>query len=150
MDEAIRSRILEVLQRQCIMTVATIRPDGYPQATTVNYVHDDLIVYFATAAISQKAGNIKLNNKVSVAIVDHSEDFYKLRGLSMSGTAARVEERQRAEDFISRLYRRLPQARRFVPEDPKELAVYEIRPVAVALIDYALGFGTTHLVELWP
>ena len=150
MDEAIRSRILEVLQRQCIMTVATIRPDGYPQATTVNYVHDDLIVYFATAAISQKAGNIKLNNKVSVAIVDHAEDFYKLRGLSMSGTAARVEERQRAEEFISRLYRRLPQARRFVPEDPKELAVYEIRPVAVALIDYALGFGTTHLVELWP
>jgi nitroimidazol reductase NimA-like FMN-containing flavoprotein (pyridoxamine 5'-phosphate oxidase superfamily) len=150
MDEAIRSRILEVLHRQCTMTVATIRPDGYPQATTVNYVHDDLIVYFATAATSQKAGNIKLNNKVSVAIVDHAEDFYKLRGLSMSGTAARVEERQRAEDFISRLYHRLPQARRFVPEDPKELAVYEIRPVAVALIDYALGFGTTHLVELWP
>jgi nitroimidazol reductase NimA-like FMN-containing flavoprotein (pyridoxamine 5'-phosphate oxidase superfamily) len=70
MDEALRSRILEVLRRQHIMTVATIRPDGYPQTTTVNYIHDDLIVYFATAATSQKAGNIKLNNKVSVAIVD--------------------------------------------------------------------------------
>jgi len=68
----------------------------------------------------------------------------------MSGTAARVEERQRAEEFVSRLYRRLQQARQFVPEDPKELAVYEIRPVAIALIDYASGFGTTHLVELWP
>jgi hypothetical protein len=34
MDEALRSRILEVLRRQHIMTVATIRPDGYPQATT--------------------------------------------------------------------------------------------------------------------
>jgi nitroimidazol reductase NimA-like FMN-containing flavoprotein (pyridoxamine 5'-phosphate oxidase superfamily) len=150
MDEAIRSRILEVLRRQRIMTVATIRPDGYPQATTVNYVHDDLILYFASAATSQKAGNIKLNNKVSVAIVDQAEDLYKLRGLSMSGTAARVEERQRAEEFVSRLYRRLPQAKQFVPEDPKELAVYEIRPVAIALIDYASGFGTTHLVELWP
>ena len=150
MDEAIRLRILEVLRRQCIMTVATVRPDGYPQATTVNYIHDDLIVYFATAATSQKTDNIKLNNKVSVAIVDQTEDFYKLRGLSMSGTAARVEERQRAEEFVSRLYRRLQQARQFVPEDPKELAVYEIRPVAIALIDYASGFGTTHLVELWP
>ena len=29
-------RILEVLGRQHLMTVATIRPDGYPQATTVN------------------------------------------------------------------------------------------------------------------
>ena len=52
MDEALRSRILEVLRRQHIMTVATIRPDGYPQATTVKYIHDDLIVYFATAATS--------------------------------------------------------------------------------------------------
>ena len=77
MDEALRSKILEVLRRQHIMTVATIRPDGYPQATTVNYIHDDLIVYFATGATSQKAGNIKLNNKVSVAIVDRAQDFYK-------------------------------------------------------------------------
>jgi uncharacterized protein YhbP (UPF0306 family) len=107
-------------------------------------------VYFATAATSQKAGNIKLNNKVSVAIVDRAQDFYKLRGLSMSGTAARVQEKQRAEEFALRLFRRLPQSRRFVPEDPKELAVYEIRPVAIALVDYASGFGTTHLVELWP
>ena len=107
MDEALRSRILEVLRRQQIMTVATIRPDGYPQATTVNYIHDDLIVYFATAATSQKAGNIKLNDKVSVAIIDLAQDFYKLRGLSMSGTAARVQEKQRAEEFALRLFSRL-------------------------------------------
>ena len=150
MDEALRSKILEVLQRQHIMTVATVRPDGYPQATTVNYVHDDLIVYFATAATSQKASNIELNDKVSVAIVDHAEDFYKLRGLSMSGTAARLQEKQRVEEFALRLFRRFPQSRRLVPEDPNKLTVYEIRPVAIALVDYASGFGTTHLVELWP
>ena len=150
MDEALRSKILEVLQRQHLMALATIRPDGYPQSTTVNYIHDDLIVYFATATTSQKAGNLKINNKVSVSIVDQGQDFYKLRGLSMSGTAARVDEKQRAEEFVSRLYGRFPQSRRFVPEDPKELAVYEIRPVAIALVDYASGFGTTHLVEMWP
>ena len=150
MDEALRSKILEVLRRQHIMTIATIRPDGYPQATTVNYIHDDLILYFATGATSQKAGNIKLNNKVSVAIVDRAQDFYKLRGLSMSGTAARVQEKEKAEELVVRLFRRLPQSRQLVPEDPKELAVYTIGPVAIALVDYASGFGTTHLVELWP
>jgi general stress protein 26 len=150
MDEALRSKILEVLGRQHFMTLATVRPDGYPQATTVNYIHDDLILYFATAATSQKAGNIKVNNKVSVAIVDQAQDFYELRGLSLSGTAARVQESQRAEEFALRLFRRFPQSRRLVPEDPKEVAVYEIRPVAIALVDYASGFETTHLVELWP
>lgn len=148
MDEALRSKILEVLRRQHLMTLATIRPDGFPQATTLNYIHDDLTIYFATDAASQKAGNIKLNNKVSVAIVDREEDFYKLRGLSMSGIAARVGDKQQAEELALRLFRALPQSPRFVPEDPTSLAVYAVTPVAIALVDYAAGFGTTHLVEL--
>ncbi len=148
MDEALRSKILEVLRRHHTMTLATIRPDGYPQATTVNYVHDDLTLYFATDATSQKAGNIKLNNKVSVAIADRTQDFYKLRGLSMSGIAARVSEKEGAGKLALRLFRAFPESRRFVPEDPRQLAVYAITPVAIALVDYASGFGTTHLMEL--
>src|SRR3989337_453653 len=141
MDEALRSKILEVLRRHHTMTLATIRPDGYPQATTVNYIHDDLILYFATDATSQKAGNIKLNNKVSVAIASETQDFYKLRGLSMSGIARKVGEKQRAEEMAFRLFHALPQSKRYVPEDPQQLAVYEITPVAIALVDYASGFG---------
>ncbi len=148
MDEALRSKILEVLRRHHTMTLATIRPDGYPQATTVNYLHDDLTLYFATDATSQKAGNIKLNNKVSVAIADRTQDFYKLRGLSMSGIAARVSEKEGAGKLALRLFRAFPESRRFVPEDPRQLAVYAITPVAIALVDYASGFGTTHLMEL--
>ncbi|MEE8633718.1 MAG: pyridoxamine 5'-phosphate oxidase family protein [Methyloceanibacter sp.] len=148
MDEALRSKILEVLLRHHTMTLATIRPDGYPQATTVNYLHDDLTLYFATDATSQKAGNIKLNNKVSVAIADQTQDFYKLRGLSMSGIAARVSEKEGAGKLALRLFRAFPESRRFVPEDPRQLAVYAITPVAIALVDYASGFGTTHLMEL--
>jgi Pyridoxamine 5'-phosphate oxidase len=66
-----------------MMTLATIRSDGFPQATTVNYIHDGFNLYLATDAASQKAGN----NKVSVAIASETDNFYKLRGLSMSGLA---------------------------------------------------------------
>ena len=148
MDDALRSKILEVLRRHHTMTLATIRPDGYPQATTVNYIHDDLTLYFATDATSQKAGNIRLNNKVSVAIASETQDFYKLRGFSMSGIATRVGERQRIEELSLRLFWTLPQSNRYVPEDPNQLAVYEITPVAIALVDYTSGFGKTYLVEL--
>jgi len=148
MDEALRSKILEVLRRHHTMVLATIRPDGYPQATTVNYIHDDLTLYFATDATSQKAGNLRLNNKVSVAIASETQDFYKLRGLSMSGIAKRVSDKQRSEELALRLFRELPRSRRYVPQNPKQLAVYEITPVAIALVDYASGFGKTYLVEL--
>ena len=147
MDEGLRSKILDLLQRHHVMTLATIRPDGFPQATTVNYIHEDLTLYFATDAASQKAGNIKLNNKVSVAIASETEDFYKLRALSMSGLATRIGERQRAQELSLKLFRVLPQSKRYVPEDPKQLAVFKIAPVAIALVDYASGFGKTYLVE---
>ena len=70
MDEALRVKILDVLQSQHLMTLATIRPDGYPQATILNYMNDGLTLYFATDAASQKVGNIKLNDKVPIAIAD--------------------------------------------------------------------------------
>jgi general stress protein 26 len=148
MDEALRLKILDVLRRHHTMTLATVRPDGYPQATTVNYIHDELTLYFATDATSQKAGNIKLNDKVSVAIASEEQDFYKLRGLSMSGIATKVADKRRAEELSLRLFQALPQSKRYVPEDPKRLAVYAITPVAIALVDYTSGFGKTYLVEL--
>ena len=148
MDATLKSKILNILRCHHIMTLATIRPDGYPQATTVNYVHDDLNLYFATDAASQKAGNIKLNNKVSVAIASETHNFYKLRGLSMSGKAKRVFETEKAQELSLLLFRTLPQTKRYVPENTKQLAVYEITPVAISLIDYESGFGKSYLVEL--
>ena len=74
---------------------------------------------------SQKAGNIKLNNKVSVAIVDRAQDFYKLRGLSMSGTAARVQEKEKAERWLAlRLISEAPAIEAARSEE--ELAVYRV------------------------
>ena len=148
MDEALKGNIVDVLESQHLMALATVRPDGYPQATTVNYIHDGLTLYFASYATSQKVGNIRINPKVSVAIASETADFYKLRGLSLSGLAKRITDKQEAEELCLRLFRRLPQSRRFVPEDPKQLAVFEIEPVAISLVDYASGFGTSHLLEL--
>ena len=35
MDDATKQRILAIMAAHRIMTVATLRPDGWPQATTV-------------------------------------------------------------------------------------------------------------------
>src|SRR6516162_178075 len=42
MDPALKEEILSVLKGATDMTIATIRPDGFPQATTVSYVSDGL------------------------------------------------------------------------------------------------------------
>ena len=52
------------------MTVATNRPDGWPQATTVGYVNDGLKIYFLCSPQSQKAANLARDNRISLSI-DH-------------------------------------------------------------------------------
>jgi len=45
MNEEIRRKILALLDQHRIMTIATLRPDGWPQATTVGYVNEGLTLY---------------------------------------------------------------------------------------------------------
>ena|SRR5215831_13622933 len=56
MNDRLRSKILEVLDQHRIMTVATNRPDGWPQATTVGYVHDGLTIYFLCSPPKSESG----------------------------------------------------------------------------------------------
>lgn len=148
MDASLQARILAVLEAQHLMALSTQRHDGFPHTTWVNYVHDGFTLYFASDAASQKAGNIARNPKVSAAIATETQNFYKLQGLSFSGLAHRVKNQTEADHIALDLFRRMPQSRRFVPQEPQSLAIFAIKPVALSLIDYAQGFGRSFLLEL--
>jgi hypothetical protein len=40
MDEEIKDKILALLDQRRKMTIATLRPDGWPQTTTVGYANE--------------------------------------------------------------------------------------------------------------
>jgi uncharacterized protein YhbP (UPF0306 family) len=148
MDEAQQAIILNLLAHHNIMTLATVRPDGFPQATFVYYINQDFRLYFAADPTSQKAGNIKLNNKVSVTIAGQTENANKLKAVSLSGIAAKITDLARVHDLQLSLFRAVPGAKRFAPADAEQLAVYSITPIAISLVDYSVGYGRTFLVEL--
>ncbi len=54
MDQAKRAQIVSIIDDVNDMTIATLRPDLYPQATTVSYVNDGLTIYFGTSPDSRK------------------------------------------------------------------------------------------------
>ncbi len=68
MEQDIKRKILALLDQNRIMSVATLRPDGWPQATTVGYVNDGLTLYFLCGLESQKAANLARDNRVSLTI----------------------------------------------------------------------------------
>lgn len=56
MEDEIRRKILALLDQQRIMTVATLRPDGWPQATTVGYVNEGLTLYSSAGWTARRPG----------------------------------------------------------------------------------------------
>ncbi len=92
MDSATREKIVAILAGAYDMTLATIRPDGYPQATTVGYVNDGVKIYFGTAADLQKARNIALCDKVSLTVTLPYDRWEEIQALSMGARAARVTD----------------------------------------------------------
>lgn len=148
MDKAQRQFIQSVIDEVDDMTIATVREDGYPQATTVSYMNDGLILFFGTSADAQKARNIDRNSKVSVTIDSKYDDWDKIRSLSMGALASRVSDPDEIEKVGSLLMKKFPQAEGYEPDESFEMVFYRIDPKVISLIDYSKGFGHTEEVML--
>ena len=148
MDAGLREEILSILNAADEMTVATIRPDGYPQATTVNYVSDGLVIFFGCAAESQKVRNIACNDKVSLTVTPPHFNWEDIRGLSIGGRAAPVSDPQEINRVSELMLRRFPQILQYALAGKKGVFLVRITPEVISVLDYRKGFGHTVLVEI--
>ncbi len=137
-----------LLEQHRVLTLATLRPDGWPQATTLAFAHDGLTLYATTHATAQKVGNIRHDRRVSVT-VDHDEpDLSRLQGLSMAAHAEVLTSPARIEHGYACLAHRFPWVGGMTAEVREHMVVIEIRPRVLSVIDYTRGFGHTDLIEL--
>jgi PPOX class probable F420-dependent enzyme len=151
MDKATERFVLRQLQRHRVMTLATVRPDGYPQATIVAFASDGLTLFVAVDSSSQKVRNIRRNAKVSVAIGRDQRDWSRITGLSLAGQARVLRKADEVARAKSRLRARFPEMMGMGDSDDfKGWWFIEIVPVVISALDYTKGFGHTELIELWP
>lgn len=125
MDETIRRKIIELLDHHRLMTVATNRPDGWPQATTVGYVNDGLTIYFLCGPESQKAQNLARDNRLSLTIDHDVPDPMVITGLSMAAHAYPVSDAAEFGKAMKLLGERYPEYAKFPMPNPEEIRVYE-------------------------
>jgi nitroimidazol reductase NimA-like FMN-containing flavoprotein (pyridoxamine 5'-phosphate oxidase superfamily) len=151
MERGQQDFVLQVLDTAQDLTLATIRPDGFPQATTVSFAHDGMVIYVGIGRHSQKTENIRANGKVSLTINLPYHDWREIRGLSMSGTADVLDDPREAAGAAACLERRFPAVSEWCgPDMGQEVVFVRIRPQMVSVIDYSKGFGHTELVSAWP
>ena len=148
MDENIRKKILALLDQHRIMTVATLRPDGWPQATTVGYVNEGLTVYFLCGLDSQKAKNLARDDRVSLTIDHDTPDLMAITGLSMAAHAQPVTDRAEAEKVLRMLPLKYPEPQTLPIQmpTPDDIRIFRVTPTVISVLDYSKGFGHTDLV----
>ncbi len=148
MESAMQKRIVTLLDQHRTMSVATRRPDGWPQATTVGFAHDGLTLYFLCGPDSQKATNLAKDDRVSLTIDRDTPQVMEITGLSMAAHAERVVDRAEAEKALRLLMERYPEQHSLPGPMPKpeEVCIFRVKPVVISVLDYSKGFGHTDLV----
>ena len=140
--------IQDLIDESHDMTLATVRPDGFPQATTVSYANDGMLIYVGVGLDSQKAHNIQHDGRVSLTINRPYTDWNQIQGLSMAATASIVrgaEETAHARDCMLHKFPHLP-ATVAEPSVPWGSVIFlRIAPQLISVLDYSKGFGHTEL-----
>jgi len=147
-DEEIRKKILSLLDQHRIMTIATLRPDGWPQATTVGYVNEGLTLYFLCGLESQKAANLARDDRVSLTIDHDTSDLMAITGLSMAAHAQTVVDLTEADKVLRMLPMKYPEQVSLPVPMPtaKDVRIFRVTPTVISVLDYSKGFGHADLI----
>lgn len=148
MKRSFKELIVRLLDAHRILTIATNRPDGWPQATVVGYMNDGLVIYFFTERNGQKAQNIRADQRVSIAIAKDTLRPLEIKGLSLAGKALVIDDAAEVDHAFQLQMKRFPEYRVLPKPNPKEIALVRVTPEIVSVIDYEKGFGHSDLVRV--
>ncbi len=147
MDEEIRKKILTLLDQHRIMTIATLRPDGWPQATTVGDANEGLTLYFLCGRDSQKAANLARDDRVSLTIDHDTSQVMEITGLSMAAHALVLDQAE-ANKVLRMLPLKYPEQANLPGPMPtaEQVRIFRVTSTVISVLDYSKGFGYTDLV----
>jgi len=139
-----RASCLEILDENRVMAIGTIRGDGWPQVTLVNYLRLGHALYFVISRESQKFANIDRDSRVSIALGGSRNP----RGLSIAARAAEIRDGERIKELNHAMRERSGSAA-FTPHPGAALvAIMEARPEIISLVDYTTPPGTRRLMRV--
>ena len=136
-----QDKVLSILGRHGVMTVATNRPDGWPQATTVSYANEGMILYFLISRSSQKFENIAADDRVSIAIGSEASAPSQIEGLSMAARALESSDEPYRSQMLARLSARHPGYFDAKTLDMEGSALIRVLPHVISGVDFSAGLG---------
>ena len=143
-------KAVDILNEYRLMAIATLRADGWPQATMVSYANDGLLLYFVVSRASQKYANIVRDSRVSIVVGRDFEDPSQIRALSIGANASEVRDPVQREHALDLILERHKALARFGRPDAAHSAVMRAYCSIVSILDYSKGFGHADLLTVAP
>ena len=143
-----QEKILSILGRHGLMTLATNRPDGWPQATSVSYVHAGLFIYFLISRSSQKFANLAADDRVSICIASGSPSPSQFEGLSMSARALEPRDEPYRSEILKQMRTRHPGYFDTAASDMTRSAIFRALPGVITVVDFSEGLGHSDVVTV--
>lgn len=132
---------IEILNAHRMMTISTVRPDGWPQATIVGYANQGWDVYFAIFRSSQKFANIGHDDRVAIAVGSEPASLGEIRAVYAGAHAAEVTDPEERRMAWKLLVERHPNLADFGPPDQSDEALMRASCKHVSVLDYSKGIG---------
>jgi uncharacterized protein YhbP (UPF0306 family) len=82
--------VLEYLEQQATITLATASPSGVPRAATLLYVNKGPVLYMWIRPKTTTARHVEQNPLVSFAISDYAQDWRETKGIQGNGECSVV------------------------------------------------------------
>ncbi len=142
MKHDLQTEALKIIEDCKDLALATVRPDGFPQATTVSFVHDGLNLYFGCGRSSQKAQNLLRDPRASVTMTAPYESWDDIRGLSLAVRAKEMTTSAEIAEIAKMMVARFPQIANMEPVfETDEVCFFRLTPFVASVLDYSKGFG---------
>ena len=139
---------LQILNQNRIMSIATIRPDGWPQSTIVGYANEGWLLYFLIYRTSQKFANISYDNRISVSVGHEPGSLREIKAVYAGCKAREVtdtKERSRAWQLLAK---RHPNLTDLAPPQEDEVATMVAECRHVSVLDYSEALGHTESLTI--
>lgn len=127
------------------MTMATLRADGSPHASTVSFASDGLLLFAAIGIDSHKAHDIRQDGRVALTVNAPFSNWNEIQGVSIDGVASMIDWPRGQEVASALLLKKLPAYVTLVGGSPHVpwpgMLFIRIVPTALTLLDYTKRFG---------
>lgn len=134
---------VEILDAHRIMTVATVRPDGWPQATIVGYANEGLTLYFLIYRESQKFANIATDSRIAIAVGHEPHSLREIKAVYAGCDVSEVTDVARRGHAWDLLAERHPNLTDLAPPQRSEVATMVAQCRYLSVLDYSKGIGHT-------